>query len=99
MDFPGNNIVTSVQATFELCMETCLFNSQCQAFTYDHQNRYVESMHVNCWLKSKKRKYNTDFAGFTSGIRCDYRRNKARKVNPPDSQYAGKILYFDFWQI
>ena len=85
-DFYQNDIAHFRNSTLELCMDRCLRNTKCQAFTYDHQNRH------NCWLKSKARNYKTDQEGLTTGMRCTH----APPVNPPkapDGYYGGNILY------
>lgn len=92
----GNDIEFAVTDTVELCMERCIANSRCFVFTYDHQNRYVNSQaygYANCWLKYKAATYNMNYDGLTSGMRCSY---KPAVMPPTESigHYPGKILYF-----
>jgi len=90
-DFPGNDFDTSVQSTVALCMEKCLANAKCQAFTYDNLKRFK----VNCWLKSKAANYNMNYNGLTSGMRCSHAPkmpSKTRDGQYPLDTFPGKNL-------
>ena len=92
LEFRGRDIVTSVKTNLELCIEECVSNSECQAFTYDHQNQYA---YVNCWLKSMESNNIQwiDEHGYTSGMRCSH--VKPSDLNKePDGQYPCKSFYF-----
>ena len=68
VDFPGNALSDNKVSSFESCMELCLANASCNAFTYDNFNRFS---HVNCWLKTQSSKLNMKLDGLTSGMRCN----------------------------
>ena len=93
-DFQGNDLVQSVEATLEDCMDKCIAHSGCQAFTYDNLNRLVTSHNRNCWLKSTAANYNMNYNGLTSGMLCSH-VPATSPTEARDGQYPGKILYFD----
>jgi len=92
LEFRGRDIVTSVTSTLELCIQECVSNSECQAFTYDHQNQYA---YVNCWLKSMESNNIQwiDEDGYTSGMRCSH-VSRANLNQEADGHYPCKIFYF-----
>ena len=58
------------------CMNSCLANDDCEAFTYDTQDRsdscffFVCTDGPICWLKNNIRLLNNPSGGYVSGVRC-----------------------------
>ena len=92
-DFPYSDIARTVEDTLQICMQKCLDNPDCMAFTYDTLNRFVESNNVNCWQKSTATNYNMDYDGLTSGIRCSHIPS-AEPPTPPEQIYLSKGSFF-----
>ena len=80
VDLPRNGISYTKVSTVESCMDLCLTNKACNAFTYDTINRLGD---LNCLLKTEPSTYNTnsDSEGFISGVRCS-----AASIEEPLSQ-------------
>lgn len=92
-DFMGNDLDFSIQPTVELCMDLCIANGVCQAFTYDTLNRFPT---VNCWLKSQVSNINMNYDGLSSGMRCSLTPS-IEPPTPPDAKYPleGKLKIFE----
>ena len=69
VDLPGNDLLYTTVLTVEHCMDICIRNEACNAFTYDTKNRIT---HLNCWSKTEPSAYNpnSDGEGYISGVRC-----------------------------
>ena len=83
-DLLGNDMSTTTVSTVENCMDLCIANNACNAFTYDLKNR-LDS--INCWLKTEASVYYTDSdrEGYVSGTRCSAAINEEPLSSP--SQY------------
>ena len=69
-DSNGNNISYTKVATIEICMDLCMANDQCNAFTYDTTNRFAD---LNCWFKTSPVPFDMESEnaiGLFSGMRC-----------------------------
>ena len=73
----NSSFKSSKQLTAGLCMEDCLAESQCQAFTFD----LTLTSTMNCWLKSKIGQINMNAKGVLSGRRCSFKSDD----DPPSS--------------
>ena len=86
----GGDIEATNQPTLEDCMDRCIANVACNAFTYDTTNAHPD----NCWLKTKSASTNdmneSYLAGSTSGLRCNFQPFEAL-TNPADGMYPGKL--------
>ena len=88
-NFQGNDIESTNQPTLEDCMDRCIANDTCNAFTYDTQNRTAE----NCWLKIKSASIDDlndeDYDGMTSGLHCNFQPFEEPN-QPADAMYPSE---------
>ena len=80
----GNDIEHFEAESAESCMNFCLTNDRCVAFTFDRENRFDSG---NCWLKDDAANYN-DYAGLTSGVRCDQKW----PTDQADGEFPSELL-------
>merc|ERR1712131_287970 len=86
LDFFGGDINggESKVDSKESCMIKCINEEQCNAFTYDNENRYE----FNCWLKHSVGTL-SNFEGVTSGVRCNLEEPK----DQADGEYPEPTCY------
>ena len=98
VDLPGNVISYTKVSTVEICMDLCIPNEACNAFTYDTTNRFgVVGYDYNCWLKTEPSTYNTnsDSEGLISGVRCSA-ASIEEPLSQPDHYPKGLFEMFRF---
>ena len=79
-DWNNNNFKTFVADNLEKCMDFCLGDNRCKAFTFDRQNQLAGA---NCWLKKTGENFK-DHSGHTSGVRCNHENTPQF---PPSGKY------------
>ena len=87
-DLTGNDFNSTTTDNKEQCMDNCLADDRCKAFSFDPQNRFP----VNCWMKeaASPEKFN-DFSGITTGVRCNL--ENAPQLTP-NGKYPEKGYYY-----
>ena len=81
IDFYGNDVrMHSKVQKIEECMDFCLADENCDAFTYDPHSRDT----VNCYLKARDGGSWTvnRTEGLASGHKCDYKFNPEQTAKP-----------------
>ena len=68
-DIHGELVKAFVADDQEQCMNSCLENKLCKAFSFDRLNRWAN----NCWLKEAAEGFKA-FSGMTTGARCDFEK-------------------------
>ena len=92
-DIKGELVDAFVADDQEQCMNSCLENKLCKAFSFDRLNRVNNAdlnWNNNCWLKEAAESFEA-FSGMKTGARCDFEKTPQ---STPDGVFPETSTYF-----